>query len=69
MNDTSLVDGPLRIEARPAPWRDVRWVTGPRIGITKATDLPWRFCAVGAPSVSRPWPPELRAATAALAAS
>jgi len=65
MNDTSLVDGPLRIEPRPAAWRDVRYVTGPRIGISKATDLPWRFCAVGAPSVSRPWPPELRAATVA----
>ena len=59
MNDTSLVDGPLRIEPRPAAWRDVRYVTGPRIGISKATDLPWRFCAVGAPSVSRPWPPGL----------
>jgi DNA-3-methyladenine glycosylase len=60
MNGTSLVDGPLRIEPRPAAWRDVRHVTGPRIGITKAAELPWRFCAVGAPSVSRPWPPGLR---------
>jgi DNA-3-methyladenine glycosylase len=59
LNDTSLVDGPLRVEARPPAWQDVRWVTGPRIGISKATDLPWRFCAVGAPSVSRPWPPGL----------
>jgi DNA-3-methyladenine glycosylase len=68
-NDTSLIDGSLRIEPRPPAWRDVRWVTGPRIGITKAADLPWRFCAVGAPSVSRPWPPQLRAATVARAAS
>ena len=67
MNGTSLVDGPLQIAPRPPAWRDVRWVTGPRIGISKATELPWRFCAVGAPSVSRPWPPGLRAATAALA--
>ena len=65
LNDSSLVDGPLRIEARPSGWRDVRFVAGPRIGITKAADLPWRFCAVGAPSVSKPWPPGLRAAARA----
>jgi len=64
LNDGDLTTGPLRIEARPSAWRDVRWVAGPRIGITKAIDLPWRFCAVGAPSVSRPWPPGLHAAAA-----
>ncbi len=25
---------------------------GPRVGITKATDIPWRFCETGAPTVS-----------------
>jgi DNA-3-methyladenine glycosylase len=33
-----------------------RVVTGPRIGITKAVERPWRFCAVGNPHVSRPRP-------------
>jgi len=64
-NGTSLRDGPIRIDLRPRAWADVDAVVGTRIGITRAVELPWRFCAVGSRCVSRPWPPGLREALAA----
>jgi DNA-3-methyladenine glycosylase len=65
LNATSLVAGPVRIRERPAGWQTPGIVTGPRIGISRAVDLPWRFCALGTRHVSRPWPPELRPSLAA----
>jgi DNA-3-methyladenine glycosylase len=63
-NATSLVGGPVRIEPRPPAWAAPELVTGPRVGITKAADLPWRFCAAGSRHVSRPRPSGLRGAAA-----
>lgn len=64
LNGTSLVDGP--IEFLPRPVRCLpRIVTGPRVGITKAAELPWRFCDAASASVSRPWPPAMRRAVSA----
>jgi DNA-3-methyladenine glycosylase len=53
-NGTSLLTGPVRILPRLGPPPEI--VAGPRIGITKAVDLAWRFAAVGDVNVSRPWP-------------
>lgn len=56
-NETPLTGaGPVSIHGRPAAWREVELVAGTRIGITKAAELPWRFCASDSPHVSRPWP-------------
>jgi DNA-3-methyladenine glycosylase len=60
LNGTDLAGGPITIEPPPAGWPPIELIEGPRIGITKAAELPWRFCAAGFRSVSKPWPPGLR---------
>ncbi len=54
MNGTPLVGGPIEILPRES---EPEIVTGTRIGITKAVELPWRFCDARSGCVSRPWPP------------
>jgi DNA-3-methyladenine glycosylase len=47
------LDEALAVHARPGP---VSLVTGPRIGISRAVELPWRFGLAGSRHVSRPFP-------------
>jgi DNA-3-methyladenine glycosylase len=59
-NGSDLARGPVVFGPPRRGWERVEAVAGPRIGITKAAELPWRFSAVGSRSVSRPWPAALR---------
>jgi DNA-3-methyladenine glycosylase len=65
LNGTSLVDGPIELLTREPGSRTPRVLAGERIGITKAVELPWRFCDADSPHVSRPWPAAMRALRAA----
>jgi DNA-3-methyladenine glycosylase len=52
-NNGDLARGPVQITARPASWRDPQIEVDARVGITKAAELPWRFCAAGSAFLSR----------------
>jgi DNA-3-methyladenine glycosylase len=55
-NGSCLADGPILILPRAREQDEPAIVVGTRVGITRAVDLPWRFCVAGSRHVSRPRP-------------
>jgi DNA-3-methyladenine glycosylase len=64
LNGADLAEPPFEISAPAPEWERCDIVSSPRIGITKAAELPWRYSVKGSRYVSRPWPDltEVRAA-------
>ena len=54
LNEAPLDAPPFRVLAPPGGAAAPEVLAGPRIGITKAIEHPWRYCAAGSPHVSRP---------------
>lgn len=52
-NDADLSQEPFLLLPPDDGWSG-EVLTGPRIGITKAVERPWRFCAADSPFLSRP---------------
>lgn len=56
LNGADLLEPPFKLAEPDRAWSDVEITASPRIGITKAAELPWRYCVKGSRFVSRPWP-------------
>lgn len=51
--DMFAPDAVVRFTGPPEPLPTASIAAGPRVGITKATDVPWRFWVAGDPAVSQ----------------
>jgi DNA-3-methyladenine glycosylase len=61
LNGADLMAPPFELLAPEPGWEGPEVVAGTRIGITKAAERPWRYCAADSRFVSKPWPEALAA--------
>ena len=64
--DVCVADSPLRVRAGAGnPARSAKIMTGPRVGVSSAAEVPWRFWYEGEPTVSvyRPYVPRRKLVT------
>ena len=61
-NGSSLKRGPIRIKPRAGEWLEPSLLQDTRVGINRALELRWRFCAAGNRHVSGPRPDPRRVA-------
>ncbi len=56
LNGADLFEPPFELTEPDRAIADAEIAASPRIGITKAAELPWRYSVKGSRFVSRPWP-------------
>lgn len=49
-----VLEAPFAIAGRDPAAPEPQIIAGPRIGVAKAAELPWRYCMAGSPFLSRP---------------
>jgi DNA-3-methyladenine glycosylase len=56
LNGADLFQPPFELSEPDRAWSETEITASPRIGITKAAELPWRYSVKESRFVSRPWP-------------
>lgn len=54
LNGVAFTENPFELRSRAGSWARVEVANGPRIGISRAVERPWRFGAAASPFLSKP---------------